>query len=306
MYTIKHASRLTGISEATLRAWERRYGLVTPHRSPSGYRLYDKESVARILAARQLVDAGWAPAEAARAVREGDVPALTTEGADRTGPALEATTPPPKGRGAALEAMEEFLRSAADMDVGGVEHSLDRAFGLGSFEHVVESWLFPTLTALGEAWAAGSIDVAGEHMASAAVHRRLSAAYAASGRRHRGPVVAVGLPSGSRHELGALAFAAALQRLGVNALFLGADVPVNSWAAVAHKPRIAGVVLAVVRSSDCDAAARIVDRLKDIPSEELFVAIGGAGACHLATDDVHTLPASITAAAEWVEARVRD
>ncbi|MGH4001980.1 MAG: MerR family DNA-binding transcriptional regulator, partial [Pseudonocardiaceae bacterium] len=33
MYTIKHAAQQVGISTATLRAWERRYGVIAPHRS---------------------------------------------------------------------------------------------------------------------------------------------------------------------------------------------------------------------------------------------------------------------------------
>lgn len=39
-YTIHTASRLTGLKAGTLRAWERRYGIPTPHRSASGHRLY--------------------------------------------------------------------------------------------------------------------------------------------------------------------------------------------------------------------------------------------------------------------------
>ena len=45
MYTIKRAAELTGISVATLRAWERRYGVVHPQRSDGGYRLYGPDDV---------------------------------------------------------------------------------------------------------------------------------------------------------------------------------------------------------------------------------------------------------------------
>ena len=46
MYTIKQASRLTGVTEASLRGWERRYGVVVPHRNEAGYRLYDEAAIA--------------------------------------------------------------------------------------------------------------------------------------------------------------------------------------------------------------------------------------------------------------------
>ena len=80
MYTIKQASRLTGVSEASLRAWERRYGVVVPHRNESGYRLYDEEALAAVSTMRRLVDDGWSPAEAADAVRRGTVPAVRGRG----------------------------------------------------------------------------------------------------------------------------------------------------------------------------------------------------------------------------------
>src|SRR4051812_32270028 len=75
MYTIKQASRLTGVSETSLRAWERRYGAVVPGRTESGYRLYDEEALAAVSAMRRLVAEGWTAAKAADAVRSGTVPA---------------------------------------------------------------------------------------------------------------------------------------------------------------------------------------------------------------------------------------
>ncbi|HSC84586.1 MAG TPA: MerR family transcriptional regulator [Pseudomonas sp.] len=47
---IREVARSTGINPVTLRAWERRYGLVVPHRTPKGHRLYSAEHVARIQA----------------------------------------------------------------------------------------------------------------------------------------------------------------------------------------------------------------------------------------------------------------
>jgi hypothetical protein len=294
MYNVKQASRLTGIPETSLRAWERRYGVVTPRRTEAGYRIYDDDALAALSTMRRLVDAGWSPAEAARAVLSGTVPA--------------ATAPAPGGPSASLgrpvEAnaatyMEQYLTSARLMDPGGLEESLDGGFALGSFEHVVESWLFPTLEALGEGWARGEIDVAGEHAASHAVHRRLSAAFQAAGSRSRGPSVLVGLPPGSTHELGALAFATCIRRRGLDVLYLGADVPETSWdAAVAtHSARAA--VMAVVTPDDRPSARRTADTLlANHPG--LLVASGGASGAHL-TAGVHTLPPTIGAAAHELD-----
>lgn len=48
LYSIKRVSELTGVLGVTLRAWERRYGLLKPRRNHKGHRLYTAEDVNRI------------------------------------------------------------------------------------------------------------------------------------------------------------------------------------------------------------------------------------------------------------------
>ena len=291
MYTIKQAARLTGVSEASLRAWERRYRVVVPQRNGSGYRLYDDQALSALSTMRRLVDAGWSPAEAADAVRTGTAPALDEPDGGETARGLHQPN--------AVTYLQRFLSSAAQLDTAGIEESLDGGLALGSFEHVVDSWLFPTLEALGEGWARGEIDVAGEHAASHAVHRRLSAAYDAAASRHRGPTVVVGLPAGSQHELGALAFATAIRRRGLDVVYLGADVPVDSWETAVRSRAARAAVLSVVTAADRPEAVAVAERLL---SQDLVptVCAGGASAADLAAG-VHTLAPGIGAAAQELD-----
>ena len=46
---IREVARQTGVNAVTLRAWERRYGLIVPHRTAKGHRLYSQEHVQRVL-----------------------------------------------------------------------------------------------------------------------------------------------------------------------------------------------------------------------------------------------------------------
>ena len=292
MYTIKRASRLTGVSQASLRAWERRYRVVVPHRNESGYRLYDEDDLAAVSTMRRLINDGWSPAEAADAVRRGTVPAVLH---DVVGPEISDG----RHQHNAVTYMQRFLYSAAQMDTPGIEDSLDGGFALGSFEHVVDSWLFPALEALGEGWARGEIDVAGEHAASHAVQRRLSAAFDAAGSRSRGPAVVVGLPSGSQHELGALAFATAIRRRGMDVLYLGANVPVSSWEAAVRSHEARAAVLSVVTPEDRPAAVAVGERLLSQAPTPLVCA-GGASALNL-PGGVQTLASSIGAAAQELD-----
>jgi DNA-binding transcriptional MerR regulator/methanogenic corrinoid protein MtbC1 len=69
VYTIGHAARLTGVPSATIRAWERRYGLVRPVRSDGGYRLYDEQGLQLLRAMGALVAGGWSASQAAEHLR---------------------------------------------------------------------------------------------------------------------------------------------------------------------------------------------------------------------------------------------
>jgi methylmalonyl-CoA mutase cobalamin-binding subunit len=293
LFTIQQASRMVGVTQATLRTWERRYGIVAPGRTDTGYRRYDPPAIARLVTMRKLVEAGWSPKNAAAAILGGEVAvdsrAATTE---PLAPEARAGTVP----------TGEFLAAAARIDVPGIERSLDAGMSQGSFEHAVDSWLMPTLVALGDAWARGAVDVAGEHAAAHLVLRRLSAAFEAAGSRSRGPRVVVGLPAGSQHELGALAFATALRRLGHDVLYLGPSVPETSWLAAVRAHHADAAVLSVVTDHDRTAAHAAIDALRaDLP--DLIIAVGGSGSTSLRTD-VHALPPRIADAARELDERL--
>jgi MerR family transcriptional regulator, light-induced transcriptional regulator len=313
MFTIKEASARTGVPVASLRAWERRYGVVTPARTESGYRLYDEQAIAVLAAMRRLVDEGWTPATAAAAVLTGrngspdprDTSAPATSGASIAPEAPEAPVPPgllsdnPEGQ--AL--VEEFLDAASSVDQVAIESVLDRALALGPFETVTDGWLMPALRALGDAWARGRVDVAGEHAASYAVMRRLSSAFAGAASLTRGPRVVVGLPSGCHHELGALAFATAARRRGLAVVYVGADLPVDSWRRAVTVFPTSMAVLGVTTPDDRPLATETVEALLR-KAPDVVVAVGGAESRDLAPG-VLELPRSISDSARVVEERLR-
>lgn len=47
-YTISDVSQQTGVASVTLRAWERRYGLIKPQRTPKGHRVYNQKNIQQI------------------------------------------------------------------------------------------------------------------------------------------------------------------------------------------------------------------------------------------------------------------
>ena len=67
---IGELSRRVGVAPETLRAWEQRYGVLRPARTPAGYRVYARADQQRAERMRELIDSGWAASEAAQAVQD--------------------------------------------------------------------------------------------------------------------------------------------------------------------------------------------------------------------------------------------
>ena len=270
MYTIKEAAARTGVPIPLLRAWERRYGVVAPTRTAAGYRLYDDAALSRLRSMRALVADGWQPSAAAAAILGGTAP---VPGDGDVARPVELDARPV----AAADRTGVLVAAAAALDAAAIERALDEMFATGSFEVVADRDLLPALVAIGEAWADGRVSVAGEHAASQAVHRRLATAFQAAGRPPIGRgAILVGLPPGSRHELGALAFAVAARRAGLPILYLGADLPVADWIATAVRTQPRAFVIAAPTAADVMAAAEVAAGVAAaVPGAR--IAVGGHG-----------------------------
>ncbi|GAA2733518.1 cobalamin-dependent protein [Pedococcus aerophilus] len=246
MYTISHAARLTGVPAATLRVWERRYGLVAPIRTDGGYRLYDERALQVVRAMSSLVAAGWAPKQAADHL-------LSDEGGVPPAQAPEPATD---------QEFDALARGAAALDPVAVSAAMDDAFSRGTFEDVVDSWLMPSLQVVGTWWRDGRVDVAGEHVVSATVHRHLGAAMEATPFRSSGPLLAVGLARGSHHELGVLAFSVVLRRRGARVVYLGTDLPAQDWVNVVRRRSPVAAVVGAPMRTDVIAVRETADALR--------------------------------------------
>jgi DNA-binding transcriptional MerR regulator/methylmalonyl-CoA mutase cobalamin-binding subunit len=300
MYTISHAAALTGVPVATLRAWERRYGVVSPARSDSGYRLYDDRALQTLSAMGALVGAGWSARQAAEHLLAGESDPSDEQVDEQVDERVDEQVDEPSPGSAVGVDLRALSRGAADHDPRAIERALDEAFAVGGFERVVDEWLLPALRLLGADWHSGVVDVAGEHLVSATVQRRLGAALDAAGRAAGAPRVMVGLSHGSRHELGILAFAVMLRRAGVDVVYLGADLPPENWVAAARRHRPQAVVLAVPTRPDVVPVRETVAALRGAHAE-IPVYVGGS-----AQDDVHSgaqpLGHSLRGAAELLTA----
>lgn len=282
MHTVRWVSQQLGLTPGTLRAWEQRYGIVHPTRSEGGYRLYDDHDLDTLQAMADLVAAGMQPAQAAEEVRSG-----------RTGPSREParTTEAPAG----LPAPSALITASRNYDSRALEETLDAAFAAAGFEYVIDEWLMAALVPVGQAWEAGRLDIAQEHFISAAVIRRLTAAFAAAGHARNGRHVVTGLAPGATHEIATLAFATMLRRAGLRVTYLGPDLPGPSWVQAVATIHPDAVVIGAPRTNDRQAASDIVQALLEA-APRTAVYVGGPGAT-----PEHSVPGTTLAeSANWL------
>ena len=58
-YSIGEVAERCGINPVTLRAWQRRYGLLKPQRSEGGHRQFDEEDILRIEEIKRWIERCW-------------------------------------------------------------------------------------------------------------------------------------------------------------------------------------------------------------------------------------------------------
>ena len=253
---IGELARRVGVKPELLRAWERRYGLLRPERTPGGLRLYSAEDERRVRLMQARLGEGLSAAEAARL-------AVAEDGR----PASDPGRPP-------LDRDAGRLRDALDrLDAPGANAALDRLLASFLLDTVLAEVVLPYLRDLGDRWEQGSASVAQEHFASNLLRARL-AALARGWEAGGGPRALLACAPGELHDLPLLIFGLALRARGWRIVYLGADTPGESLLDASRELEPALVVMsAVLRSRFRRAAPELA-----AVAEERPLAVAGAGA----------------------------
>jgi MerR family transcriptional regulator, light-induced transcriptional regulator len=254
---IGELSRRLGVSEHVLRAWERRYGLLQPERTPGGYRLYSGADEKRVRRMQVHLAHGLSAAEAAHA----------TLSEERAEPATADTA------GGLMRLARALAGSLDQFDEQGTQSVLDRLLGTFTIETVLREVVIPYLHELGERWQRGEVSVAGEHFASNLLRGRLAAIARGWGNGH-GPHAVLACAPGEQHDIGLLAFGIVLHRQGWRVKYLGADTPIADVARVVSRVRADTAVISAVTPRRFQGLATDLSRL----AQSLPLAVAGAGA----------------------------
>lgn len=269
---IGELARRAKIPPATLRAWERRYAIVSPERTESGYRLYTERDERRLKRMLELITEGLAPAQAAgRALEEGD---SSAEGA----PIERRPAGPPAAEPEDAEDLRDaLLERLLDYDDLGAHAAIDRAVAAYGIEAMLNAVILPALRRIGELWNEGAISVGEEHFASHLIRGRLLALGRGWGVG-RGKLALLVCPPRERHELGLLVFGLLMNRRGWRIAFLGADTPLLAIEAASEKLAPDLIVMAVTTA----ASAAVLEDSEPLRLEAPLVIAGAAANDELA------------------------
>lgn len=274
MYSIKAVSQATGLSIETLRAWERRYGIVEPQRDPNGRRSYRPEDVIRLRKLRESTERGHPISKLSRLSDE-ELNRLLQE------PALRG------GRGNPSQGFaEQIISAAAGYRHDDCDQAIAMALALLPISEVVNEVLSPLLNEVGERWHAGVFTIAQERLVTAAVRKQVASVLDTYNRIASGPLMVFTTVSHERHELGILMCALVAASRGLRCLYLGPDLPAADIATVGERTGAAVVVLGFVASEQQAVALAELSTLASQlpPSVDLW--IGGAGVRQFQAEEI--------------------
>ena len=273
MLRIGELSRRVGVSDHVLRAWETRYGLLAPVRSPGGFRLYSDSDEHRVRRMQFHLAQGLSAAEAARSA--------ITEAHARVEPSSVTLGSGGSGRLDRHELARSLQRALDDFDEGAAQAVLDRLLSDFTLATTLRDVVLPYLHQLGERWGRGEITIAQEHFASNVIRGRLGGLARGWGDGH-GPRAIVACPPDELHDLPLLVFGIVLNRNGWRVDYFGASTPVDELLRAAAHSRPELVVVAATTADRFNTILSELARLAAVAP----LAIAGAGATQHMADEI--------------------
>lgn len=281
-YPIRAASRLTGISADTLRAWERRYQAVVTVRNERG-RLYSERHIERLRLLSALNEGGHAI---------GSIAGLS-DGALRKLRASEGRTDATALSPAKID-LESLRLALSRYDLSTLESTLNRHALVQAPPELIFGVILPTLRDVGAQWKSGAICPAQEHLVSGIIRGVLGGLLRSLPRRAAATRIVFATPSGDLHELGLLAASVLAAWAGYETVYLGPNLPA---ADIAHAVKTSRAAILVLAGTVSNANLAAVRELKRLPAQ-LSIWTGGAQAGAL-RDQIGARPRAVPSLEEF-------
>jgi DNA-binding transcriptional MerR regulator/methylmalonyl-CoA mutase cobalamin-binding subunit len=283
-YRIKAVSMKTGISPITIRAWERRYQILSPSREQNSYRLYSEVDISTLKWLKFMIDSGVQISQLALELKEmttlGNTPAIPED--DLWEPRQTTESFP------FSDTIDRLYKSLKEHDEVNASTIFNQAANSLPLIQLFEQLIIPMLIRIGEEWYTGKITVSTEHFASTLIRAWLILIYQRIPQKSKGPRVIIGGAPDDLHELGPLMLAILLREAGYAVEFLGPDNPLIDLAEYAAEENIRMVILSATTLESAMSLGQFKQILEN-KSPSLIFAYGG-GAFSYKPELVQTTP----------------
>jgi methanogenic corrinoid protein MtbC1 len=277
LLSIGALSRATGLSINTIRTWERRYGFPVPERKPSGHRTYRVASVARLRRIAAALGQGHRAGDVV-AASDDDLVALL---------GMRATVIPLATPTHSLDP-DVLLDFVTRFDADALTRVLNAEWGRLGPIAFLEQRVAPLVRAIGDAWAAGRIEIRHEHFFSERLADLLRTYRLPLEERAHGPLVVLATLPGEAHAIGLQMAAIAVALGGCRLCYVGTEVPVPEIASVAADLRAGAVGISISSGTRSTRTHRKLARLRSLLPARVSLVVGGEGAPE-EVDDVSTI-----------------
>jgi DNA-binding transcriptional MerR regulator len=238
LLTVAAVARRLGVAPATLRTWDRRYGLGPSSHEAGEHRRYCPGDLAKLTLMRRLITTGVAPCDAAEKARE------------HTGSiSIEKIV---DGFEVREDLVESLHRASKSLDKLFVETLLRKDIA----DHgVIASWtevIVPLLFLVGDEWEADGSGIEVEHMLTEIIKRILREGVSEIKNPVNAHPVLLAAVGEEMHSLALHALAAALAEKQIETFFLGARTPLEAISGMVKRAAPPAVFLWAQLSKNCD------------------------------------------------------
>jgi DNA-binding transcriptional MerR regulator len=270
-YSVQRVSDLTGILPVTLRAWERRYGILKPDRDENRYRLYSERDLAIIRWLINKKNEGVSISSAGSILQEMIANDLWPEIIPFEIARIKtASSVPPKRY---TDELFQLLSNYKEVEAARLFEDAISKFDL---ETLIEKIITPTLVSVGEAWVRGDLMISTEHFMAAFLRSRLNNLYISLPIVNKGPKILIGGAPAEEHEMGALMMAVLLRNRGYRVEFLGANLHLDDLVDYARATLPAMIILTASTNRAAMELMRAQPKFSSISSATKFCYAGFA------------------------------
>lgn len=262
-YNIKVLSERTGVRPVTLRAWERRYGLLDPDRQDNNYRLYSERDIQIIRWITQRLDEGLSISNAVREYRGFRVEGIWPEAL----PTVMAPQPTQAPRFPTSAYADQLYKALIAHNEVEATQIVDATQSMYDILTIFLEVFYPCLVEIGEAWERGEIRISTEHFASAFIRRVLMNLLSAFPNYSPAPTLLIGSGPEEFHEIAPLMLAVLLRREGYQVEYLGADLPVDDLVFYAEDVSPAMIILSANAGESARPLFKMQAKLDELPGK---------------------------------------